>query len=199
MLAIGAVRSSATLKQLICPTCDQIMDLLHAIEERIIDKKLADFGRMAKLHRDLIFHCGFLLANRFFNGTSLPAIYFAPAALASAPLRPTRKVRPSRRITILSSRVSQPTAQSKTGVLQPTAVLSCANDNSPFVFSAFQMSPAVVPISLCMAPPSIATPKSMERITGSRCQLKSIVQDVENVIPVQNPYSAIDGYLRSIG
>src|SRR6266404_4629468 len=141
----------------------------------------------------------FLLANRFFNGTSLPAIYFAPAALASAPLRPTRKVRPSRMITILSSRVSQPTAQSKTGVLQPTAVLSCANDNSPFVFSAFQMSPAVVPISLCMAPPSIATPKSIERLTGSRCQLKSIVQDVENVIPVQNPYSATDGYLRSIG
>src|SRR6266513_4821513 len=69
MLAIGAVRSSATLKQLISPTCDQIIDLLHAIEERIIYKKLTDFGCMAKLHRDLVFHCGFLLANRFFNST----------------------------------------------------------------------------------------------------------------------------------
>jgi hypothetical protein len=30
----------------------------------------------------------------------------------------------------------------------------------------------------------------MERITGSRCQLKSIVQDVENVMPVEKAHGA---------
>jgi hypothetical protein len=50
-------------------------------------------------------------------------------------------------ITILSSRASQPIAQSKIGGFPFVAFLSCESDDSPLVPSAFQMAPAAFPIS----------------------------------------------------
>src|SRR6266853_725138 len=73
-----------------------------------------------------------------------------PAVFVWASLSWIRNERFSDVITILSSRASQPTAQSKTGVLPFTSFLSFARDNSPRSLRACQIIPAAEAISSCM-------------------------------------------------
>ncbi len=71
------------------------------------------------------------------------------AAFARVSFSRMRNERFSGVIAILSSRASQPMAQSKRGGLRLTVFFNCVSDNSPLVLSACQMAPAVVPISSC--------------------------------------------------
>src|SRR6266581_8014354 len=73
-----------------------------------------------------------------------------PAVFVWASLSWIRNERFSDVITILSSRASQPTAQSKTGVLTFTSFLSFPRDNSPLSLRACQIIPAVEAISSCI-------------------------------------------------
>ena len=61
-----------------------------------------------------------------------------------------RKDRLPRVIAILSSRASQPIAQSKTGASHSIFFLRFGRVDPPLPFSAFQIAPAVVPISPCI-------------------------------------------------
>src|SRR5712692_7726239 len=73
-----------------------------------------------------------------------------PAVFECASLSWTRNERFSGVITSLSSRASQPTAQSKTGALPFTSFLSFPRDNSPLSLRACQIIPAVEAISSCI-------------------------------------------------
>src|ERR1700674_5609414 len=55
----------------------------------------------------------------------------------------------------LSSRASQPMAQSKTGDFASICCFKLGKDNSPFAFRICQTAPAVVPISPCICAPAI--------------------------------------------
>jgi hypothetical protein len=56
-------------------------------------------------------------------------------------------------ITTLPSRASHPTAHSKMGPLPSTSFLSCASESSPWVLRAYQMAPAIWPMSSSMVNP----------------------------------------------
>jgi hypothetical protein len=59
-------------------------------------------------------------------------------------------------ITTLPSRASHPMAQSKMGPLLSTAFLSCASESSPCVLRAYQMAPAIWPMSSSIVIPILA-------------------------------------------
>ena len=77
----------------------------------------------------------------------------------------TRKDRLPRVIAILSSRASQPIAQSKTGASHSTFFFSFCSVDPPLPFSAFQIAPAVVPISPCIRRNSFPFDRSRLDIT----------------------------------
>src|SRR6266853_6278142 len=55
--------------------------------------------------------------------------------------------------TTLPSRASHPMAHSKMGPLPSTSFLSCASESSPWVLRAYQMAPAIWPMSSSMVTP----------------------------------------------
>src|SRR3989454_8470868 len=73
--------------------------------------------------------------------------YEAPVAFACSCFKRMRNERFSGVIAIWFSRASHPIAQSKVGSFPFTVFFSSLRDSSPFVLSASQIAPAVLPIS----------------------------------------------------
>ena len=99
----------------------------------------------------------------------------------------TWKDRLPRVIAILSSRASQPIAQPKTGASHSTFFLSFVSVDLPLSFRAFQITPAVVPISVCIRGNS--SPFDLSRFDITETSGKTTLRSRSGVIRVHTSVS----------